>query len=767
MSGSTVVLGHGRNGSSMNGSAKPYGFGSGEGGHGGKKPFPHIDDITSVTVDIDPYAPIERVLQQAETYLRQAESSKSFGRPDFALKDYIKASTIVVDVLKKNKGWVSLQGGDNKLQFERYQRLMRQIAGAHSDFEKIKADIKSDNARTGVQPVGSRPGSDRDVRNGTTAGLHSEVSAGKEKGTVNATQNAREHGSPARPGPPGSKAKPAVHPKPQALHGNAIKPHGQGAAPTSKAGMDLATRFANLRASTSNQVQDPRIRTQIIVPPPAPVSFQEAPPRQEHPTMSLESAVLPDLPKIPDAIYSPARGTVTNEAAQLPSSTPRGMFSRANSITSFQGAASVASVGRNSGTFSPTPEDYFTPVVSYGAVSVPSAPKRTKYTLPEGNTITAQELVKYMQAGAKALSILLIDIRSRQEFEEGHIMSQATLCIDSEILLRENVSATEIADSLVLSPTSEQLLFEKRHSFDLTVFYDDASTAIHQQPHSNEERAILGMYNALVHFDFDGAEGSKAPKLLKGGIEAWTSLMGNVSLQSSSSMSRNPTPPVAQGLGARRPKFVAKPIQDPEEAKRWEQTLDDMEAFSPIRTTDDFLRRFPAISSLQESMVSPIRPARDDRALFSPSLPKDDLYSSLPSPPTRPAPAVPRPNYSGLADTDNEQEPMIKIGKATATGEGKLRPGLNNPGVWCYGNSSLQALFATAGFSAELSSGEWTSLYTVPMKSDERIQHPQLLVKLLANLFHWMAVGKFKAMEAKTLMVSFPGLESSITLDRR
>ncbi len=99
---------------------------------------------------------------------------------------------------------------------------------------------------------------------------------------------------------------------------------------------------------------------------------------------------------------------------------------------------------------------------------------------------------------------------------------------------------------------------------------------------------------------------------------------------------------------------------------------------------------------------------------------------------------------------------MVKVGKSTATsGDAKIRPGLNNPGNWCYGNSSLQALFSTPGFSAELSSGEWVNLYKVPMKKDEKIQHPQLLAKLTANLFHWMAVGKFKAMEAKTLMVRY------------
>ncbi len=94
----------------------------------GRKLSLHIDDITSVTVDIGPFAPYRGSCSKLRPTLRQAESSRSFGRPDIALKDYIRASTVVVDVLKKNKGWVSIQSGDNRVQLERYQRLMRQIA---------------------------------------------------------------------------------------------------------------------------------------------------------------------------------------------------------------------------------------------------------------------------------------------------------------------------------------------------------------------------------------------------------------------------------------------------------------------------------------------------------------------------------------------------------------------------------------------------------------------------------------------------------------
>ncbi|KAH8887674.1 cysteine proteinase [Thozetella sp. PMI_491] len=760
MAGSTVVLDHGGDGTPMNGSTKGYGMGAADGGRPGKRTIPHIDDITSVTVSIDAHAPVEKVIQQAENYLRQAESAKSFGREDWALKDYIRASTIVVDMLKKNKGWSSLQ--DNRNQHDRYQRLARRITALHGEFEKIKADIKADNARTGVQPTSSLPSTGQPTANGDAVRNRAKVGplvgteesgGATENGVPGAPNGAKSNGGPSRSVPPAVKTKPVIHPKPQSLHGNAIKSPTNGAAPTSKTTLDLAQRFANLRMSTSGAAQDPRIRTQAIVPPRASLESRDPPPRHQA-SVSLDTAILPELPKLPDAIYSPARGTVSNEAAQLPSSTPRGMFSRTNSMTSFQPTS------KSSGTRSPPPEDYFVPAHSFGGsyASTPSAPKRPKPSLPTGDTITAQELVQYMQAGSKVLSILLIDIRSRQEFEEGHIMSQAIMCIDSEILLREHISASQIADSLVLAPTAEQLLFEKRHEFDLVVFYDAMSGSISQNPHTTEGKAILGLYNALVHFDFGTRGGSRMPKLLAGGIEAWTSLMGPVSLQTSGAVQSSgarKSLPIPRGFGQRRQKFVARPIQDPEEAKRWELTLDDMEAFSPIKTTDEFLRRYPAVSTLQESMTAPVSPTKPTLSLSmsDPSSYQEHLYSSLPSPPARPPPAVPRPNYSGLADTEDSQGPMLKLGAmAAASGSSKKRTGLHNPRFWCYANSSLQSLFSTAGFSAELSLGTWSEVYKVPKKADEKIQQPQLLIKFLANLFHWMQAGNFATMEAKSLM---------------
>lgn len=718
MPGSTALLG--------NAGPTPAGGKDGrpDGAKPGKRPLPHIDDITSVTVEVNAYAPIEKILQMAEACLRQAESSRTFGRPDMALKDYIRTNIILLDTIKKNKGWVSLQG-DNRAQFERYQRLLRQVHAAHADFEAIKAQIKADNARTGVQPTAHR----LEAAVKPTAGVNGpEAKVGGGNGIRTA------NGAPAHPASPPPKAKPIVHPKPQNLHGNALRP-GAGAAPAKN--QDLLQRFANLRTSTANPSPDPRALAQPAMPPP-----------------SLPmNGVITDLPRIPDAIYNPPRGTISSETAALPSSAPRAMFTRTNSTASLK-------TSRN---HKPPPVETSSPAQTPPpGPRAPASSQRPRLPLPEGDTISVDDLLRLMRAGAKDLSILLIDIRSREEFDDGHIMSQATICVEPEVLSRGHISADQISDSIVLAPATEQLLFEKRHEFGLVVFYDQDSESILDKPQTLEARAVSGLFNALTQYDFTGALGPRpSPKLLRGGLDAWTSVVGNGSLQSSSTTKtkRQSTTPMARSFLNPRQKYVTRPIQDPAEAKRWEETIADAGAISPIRTTEDFLRRFPPISEHRESMVSPVSPPTSrPQSPFQYRLShEENLYTSLPSPPTRPPPALPRRSYSGLAEAEDSS---LALAKKTASPVvdtvRKHRTGLQNPGVFCFANSSLQAMFATPGFAREAWTGSWKDTYKVPKKPDEHLENPQLLIKCLANLFHWLNQGSFRSLAAKTFMVCSP-----------
>ena len=223
-------------------------------------------------------------------------------------------------------------------------------------------------------------------------------------------------------------------------------------------------------------------------------------------------------------------------------------------------------------------------------------------------------------------------------------MSQATICVENEVLMRPDISASDIAESMVLAPQAEQQRFERRHDFDLIVFYDQRSKRLVSSPQTPEERAVLTFYNALTAYDYAGGSSSQQRlKLLKGGIEAWTDLVGTGALQASSTSAAarsQPRPPLTHNLTSRLRRNVTRPIQDLAEVQKWEENVDIV---TPVRTTEDFLRRYPSVATIQESMTSPISPAAARPASPLPRhiVHEQNLYSSLPSPPTRPAPTVP------------------------------------------------------------------------------------------------------------------------------
>lgn len=701
-------------------------------GHvGGRKqpgPYPHIDDILGVTPEGNTSQPLGHLLAIAENGVKYAKFQADVGRIDIALTEYIKAYVVAVNVIPTHRDYTSLQT-DRKNLGDRYSRLTKTLHDYADNYESIKQTIKDDNARTGVQRTTQTTTAHKNGR--------PETPKYQPRAPVVTTSPSKKTASPGKMKPP------AVQPKPPNLHGKAIQKPG-----TAGKGEDLAKRFANLRGPP---VQDPRIRTQ---PPPVPIPADKpAGPREmpKKPPISLEG-VGPVLPKLPDAIYSPARSNLSSEAADLPSSTPHG-FSRQNS--SLHSAAK-----------SPPTQDYFGPNISAGPTSAPANEKR-RTPLPEGDIITVEELVKYQRIGSKDFRILVIDVRSRPEFEEGHILSSATICIEPDILQRDRIEAADVEDAMELGPHMEKWNFERRHAFDMVVFYDHDSEHLS----SGSTNAPATLFRLLTDFDYpEGDPGSKHPKLLKGGLEAWQDAMGGSALQKSSKSNHKKRPSAYDWLKVRSP---SKPIQNIEEARRWEEKLTQLrndeaengsgDEFQPVRTLSDFMTRFPPV---QESMTSPpaLSPTTENslNGRFSPtpirsppprsSPQRPEFDSILPTEPTRPPPAVPRRSYTGLRDLEEDLGTSNKPTKRSNAANRRRAVGLQNPGSWCYANSTLQALFASGGFAEELMSGEWAQLYKAPMKSDETIAPPQLLTKILGNVFHWMGNGKFSSMQAKVLM---------------
>ena len=756
--------------SSVNGGG-PVGTmnGSASGGIGVSKDisrvFPHLDDLTSVKPEVDINWPIRKILLDAELLAKQADTHIDFRRPDIALQEYLKAYTLATDVIPRHKDYPSLTGqGDLH---HSYMGLLKRIKAQQPRFDEAKQAIKKDNERSGVRalvewkehsPLINGSSSTTDLPNGSHAY------------SITSLSSASANVAPRK--------KPPVQPKPDALHGKALHPV---ASSISDQG-DLASRFARLRTPS---VQDPRIRTQTFsisnaseytMKPATTPSTKIRPlgPREMPfvPTTPLRQnrlpvdVQLPEMPKPPDAIYSPSRNPDSAATMNFPTSIPRNTLYIG---TGNNAAPPVSTVGR-------TPsldgaQDYFPPTQKISD----NGSRRQDQTLQDATTVSVSELMEYIRRGSQNLHILLVDVRSREEYDEGHIMWSSIICIEP-VTLRPGISSEELLDSLVLSPESELTLYEKRQDFDLVVFYDQRSMSHKGDSLQNTDVSYLENFSkAMYDYGYDN-QLKRRPRLLLGGLDAWTDLMGTSSLQSSSSGSissrkANEIPnksgrPLGRGHMAREPyrfpirkrTFESRPLTKEEESK-WDATLsehptnetvpatehDGADELSYIRTTEDFFRRYPELPPIQESMIS---------AHPAPHTYHVESFNSIPPPPARPAPTLPRQRSSGVLEkTPSADYAMVSTTSITTSGPTPGLCGLRNNGVSCYVSAVIQCLSASGRLRDYLKGFTPSPNTRVPKKTSETTDPPQLLVRNFGNLLGHMWSGHYDYVAPNTFLV--------------
>ncbi|GJJ11320.1 hypothetical protein Clacol_005552 [Clathrus columnatus] len=152
----------------------------------------------------------------------------------------------------------------------------------------------------------------------------------------------------------------------------------------------------------------------------------------------------------------------------------------------------------------------------------PSESFKPKPDLPVTSTIYPKLLKEYRSTGRK---ILLLDIRTRAEFDTERIKWDEIVCLEPSILTRDNITSATIESALVVAPSSERALFTNRAKFELVVMYD-ASSGLPSSPMFNLARAI---------FETDFSQSLKRPPvLLVGGLEAWKQEMGEEGIHRSS-----------------------------------------------------------------------------------------------------------------------------------------------------------------------------------------------------------------------------------------
>ncbi len=733
-------------------------------GSGTNKVYPHIKDIIQdAAASSRNDDTLTHLLAEVEHCVSIAKSSVDFGRHDLAYKNYVRAYEIAVNHIPRHKEfglWDSNQHWRAK-----YKAARQKLLDLEGQMTQVKALIEDNNVRYGTQPQ-SRTVPRKQVYS-TGFGVPQNLVPGRPSSSGSNDPSPRP-GSPQTDLPDAlriQRARPTSKPKPEGLQGR----------PLTDTSNDLSQRFAMLRGpgnasdqsdllsmpkasefqqaaahapqlhSGTNGAPISRLNGPRPIPafsngPMLPPKVPAAPPK-----LPLNTSMA--MPKPPDPTYSPVDTTsvrfhsignrLSAEGGRPPSERKQTYYNQSqnSSTTSLH--------------LQRTRDELLAPYRPTTPNGVNSAivPKNSSSDLPHQTSIDARTLQDYM----KRFNVLIIDIRDRKFFDDGHVMSSSVICIEP-ISLKEGVSAEELEERLVLAPDVELTHFSRRNEFDLVVYYDQYTSDVSYlkgPPTMTKAPALRALYDTLYEFnDTKPLKDGRPPALLSGGLDAWIDYMGAHSLAQSKTAATlgttrqrllAPNRPIArQRMASQNSHYEVRnrrlrdhKFLDESEQEAWRQQA-QQEEVTPVEKTqngsdDDyedvevdaeppspfipdyetFLRRFPSIHQ-QESMVVPAR--RPVPAYPAAYVPQSMAPPPAPMPqvPARPAPAIPRPSYSGHADINASQPALARVTSAsrpplysTVTSLRRRLPktGLTNFGVTCYMNATLQCMSATIPMS--------------------------------------------------------------------
>ena len=731
-----------------------------------EKIYPHIKDIireATSTTHFDGSLP--QLLTEVENCVATARSSVEFRRPDMAYKNFVRAYEIAVNNIPRNRDY-GFTSDNNRAWAQKYRLARQKLNELETQMTQVKALIEENNAKFGTQPKAQtlprKPvySSGFGVPPNPPPHVEDHPPSSGENGASlrDLPSNSSEVPSALRI----DRARPTSKPKPEALQGRPLTDNSN----------DLTQRFARLRgvgshpdetgilsmpkasdfksgpnSSSRPQSYTPHTYTALNGPSsrlsgprdmPRPVNSPPPPPK-----VPLITSMA--MPKPPSPTYSP----ITTTPVGFHSSHSRGASEGHRPPN--ERKQTYYNQSHNSSSSSlhmQKPRDDillpYRPTTPNGVNSVIIS-KSSSSEIPHKTTLDAPTLHEYM----RKYNVLLVDVRERAQFDEGHIMASSIICIEP-ISLKEGVSAEELEERLILAPDAEQTLFSRRNEFDVVIYYDQSTndnSYLRGPPTMTKAPALRALYDTLYEFnDTKPLKDGRPPALLTGGLDAWVDYIGVHALAQSRTAATLGTTQHRRAVGVGRPlarqrlvsantrydvrnrrlrdhKFLDEseqeawrkqamqeevtPTEKPETGSDEEYSVVEEEAVPPSPFVPDyetFLRRFPSIQQ-QQSMTMPARrplPAHP-AAYFPPQV------QAPPTVPARPPPAIPRPSYSGQADIHPSQPALARVTSASrpplyssamAMRNKKLpRTGLTNFGVTCYMNSTLQCLSATTPLS--------------------------------------------------------------------
>ncbi|KAJ5136651.1 hypothetical protein N7448_005205 [Penicillium atrosanguineum] len=684
--------------------------------------FPNIKDLQdeAALLSINENTPLDVLLRTASEAIERA---KDLGERelDRAYIQYLRASEITINIIPHHseyKTTITERPG----WYKEFADLMQAVRRKQGTMDAIKKQIIEDNLESNVPPTGLFGSPTR----------ASAVPRGRENRSGNHSVRM---------------------PSPTQFQQISDPPKFNPKRFSSPAEDILAQRFAKLKTSQPHE-SEPTSRNSPGYTPSVPAghasTYTSSLPQGSYgspfasptrrplgprgmgiPTVPPKLPLTTSLPRAPDPTYSP----IYTVPSQPPSNPPRTSSESARSLSQRYSHFANSPQGSPSRGFDENPYRSRTPSGVHVRETRSNSPD-----LPFNSTVTATDLMDYM----RKYSVLLVDVRSRDLYDSGHIYGISIICVEP-VALKENVSAEELEERLVVSPEHEQALFERRNEFDLVVYYDQSTASVSYlagPPSGTSAPHLRFLHDTLYEFnEYKPLKAGRPPALLLGGLDAWIDLVGQQSLATSTTaavmgslqtkkpvlrpgrpLGRVPTMASANSsLEVRKRRLREFTPLNSKELSEWLERskneeidtstyLEDEElteepqeetAAPLVHTYEDFLRRFPEPHHVQQSMMHP-----DARP--TPPVPNYAAHP-LPVAPSRPPPAVPRPSYSGVSDGRQIQPHMERQNSANRTAlytqnsflsRVKLpRTGLTNFGVTCYMNSTIQCLSATVEMS--------------------------------------------------------------------
>ncbi|KAL8688357.1 MAG: hypothetical protein Q9218_005717, partial [Villophora microphyllina] len=781
--------------------------------------FPHIKDLQASAEsghNFNQYTPVRRrfshsrachtnpmpqirtLLEQAQQSANQANASISFGKPDRAYVEYLLSSNILLELIPRHKDYPTLNSDregqlyDDSLTDSMLKMASKQNDKQHKMFKTVYDMIIEDNQKNGVKPSSSTPAcsSSRDPRvrqrpNARTSSRpismpHTPVS-GPDSSDELFISPPPPYSSAHRDISPIPASRPSVQAKPQAVQG---RPRTINGVANGVSADSLAERFSQLRIprkevssisqgagqpnenGNSTSMPAPSDCTKSTGPRTMPPPPSQPPPP---PKIPLQIPTEATLPRAPSPAYDPSRMVLSPGSAS-------GNNRRAQVV----GPPSRQSVQDGN---APSNGSYFQPRSFHSSNEIQqssesSRPSSTEYPYP--TTISTDRLYSTLRES----NVLLIDVRSREDFDQGHIYAKSIICVEP-VSLRSGLAAEELEETLVVSPPAELEMFERRNDFDYVVYYDQQTTSdafLTGPPNRSTSFAMRALHDTMHEFNYYKPL-RRPPLMLKGGLDAWTDLIGVNGLAQSktaaligSTRARRPAAkpgrPIARvrmasynsSLEVRKRRLREHTPLNVDEEESWlerarkeevepadyrhAQSDDDTDSNhshseeppSPfVRSYEEFLHKFPEVPSIQQSMTVPLPPPPSRPP---PSMPPPP---SLPVIPSRPPPAAPRPSYSGVSDRDASQmSPTSRLPSSaqpplyqsrTITHYLKLpRTGLINFSVTCYMNATIQCLLATIPLSQFFLDNRWRDFTQKNWKGSNGIM-PEIYANLIRSLW--------------------------------